>query len=57
MRAEHIVVVDSDGNVVEGNMNPSSDTATHIEIYKAFPQVGGVVHTLTQRNDLGASRD
>ncbi|EKO3810583.1 L-ribulose-5-phosphate 4-epimerase [Vibrio harveyi] len=45
MRAEHIVVVDLDGNVVEGNMNPSSDTATHIEIYKAFPQVGGVVHT------------
>ncbi|WP_333706419.1 L-ribulose-5-phosphate 4-epimerase AraD, partial [Vibrio hepatarius] len=45
MRVEHIVVVDLEGNIVEGTMNPSSDTATHIEIYKAFPKVGGVVHT------------
>ena len=42
MTAEDMVVVDLDGNVVEGKLNPSSDTATHIEIYKAFPNVGGV---------------
>ena len=45
MTAEDIVVVDLQGKVVEGKLNPSSDTATHIEIYKAFPEVGGVVHT------------
>ena len=43
--AEHRVVVDLDGNVVEGDLNPSSDTATHIELYKAFPEIGGVIHT------------
>ncbi|POC62878.1 class II aldolase/adducin family protein, partial [Vibrio vulnificus] len=37
MRVEHIVVVDLDGNIIEGKLNPSSDTATHLEIYKAFP--------------------
>ncbi len=41
----NMVIVDLDGNVVEGNMNPSSDTPTHIELYKAFPGIGGVVHT------------
>lgn len=40
-----MVVVDFDGNVVEGDYNPSSDTATHIELYKKFPNIGGVVHT------------
>lgn len=40
-----MVVVDFDMNVVEGNYRPSSDTATHIELYKAFPEIGGVVHT------------
>ena len=45
MTAEHRVVVDLDGNVVEGDLNPSSDTATHIELYKAFPEIGGVIHT------------
>ncbi|ELR66655.1 L-ribulose-5-phosphate 4-epimerase [Photobacterium marinum] len=45
MTADDIVVVDLDGNVVEGSLNPSSDTDTHIEIYKAFPGIGGVVHT------------
>ena len=45
MTAEDMVVVDLDGNVVEGNLNPSSDTATHIELYKAFPEIGGVIHT------------
>lgn len=45
MKAEDMVVVDLDGRVVEGDLNPSSDTPTHLEIYKAFPGVGGVVHT------------
>lgn len=45
MTAEHMVVVDLDGNVVEGNLRPSSDTPTHLELYKAFPHIGGVVHT------------
>lgn len=42
---EDMVVVDLDGNVVEGQYNPSSDTLTHIELYKAFENIGGVVHT------------
>lgn len=45
MRAEDIVVVDLDGKRVEGNLNPSSDTPTHIEMYKAFIGVKSVVHT------------
>ena len=45
MTADDMVVVDLDGNVVEGKLNPSSDTATHIELYKAFPEIGGVIHT------------
>jgi L-ribulose-5-phosphate 4-epimerase len=45
MKAEDMVVVDLDGNVVEGKLNPSSDTPTHLELYKAFPDIGGVVHT------------
>lgn len=40
-----LVVMDLDGNQVEGDMNPSSDTKTHLELYKAFPEIGGVVHT------------
>ncbi len=42
---EDMVVMDLAGNRVEGRYNPSSDTATHIEIYRAFPEVGGIVHT------------
>ncbi len=45
MKAEQMVVVDLGGNVVEGNLKPSSDTATHLALYKAFPNIGGVVHT------------
>lgn len=45
MTAEDMVVVDLEGNVVEGKWKPSSDTPTHIELYKAFPNIGGVVHT------------
>lgn len=40
-----MVVVDLEGNVVDGNLRPSSDTSTHLELYKAFPEIGGVVHT------------
>ena len=40
-----MVVVDLDGNVVEGRLRPSSDTPTHLAIYRYFPEVGGVVHT------------
>ncbi len=45
MKAEDMVVVDLDGNVVEGDLNPSSDTPTHLVLYRAFPEIGGVVHT------------
>jgi L-ribulose-5-phosphate 4-epimerase len=45
MKAEDMVVVDLDGNVIEGELNPSSDTPTHIELYKKFPSIGGIVHT------------
>ena len=45
MTAEDMVVVDLDGNVVEGKWKPSSDTPTHVVLYKAFPECGGVVHT------------
>lgn len=45
MKAEDMVVVDIDGNRVEGRLNPSTDLPTHLEIYKAYPEVGGVVHT------------
>lgn len=42
---ENIVVVDLDGNVVEGDFRPSSDTKTHLELYRHFPDIGAVVHT------------
>lgn len=42
---DDMIVVDLDGNTVEGRLRPSSDTATHLELYRAFPQIGGVVHT------------
>ena len=45
MKAEDMVVVDLDGNIVEGDLRPSSDTPTHLAIYRHFPEVGGVVHT------------
>ncbi|MDO5027105.1 MAG: L-ribulose-5-phosphate 4-epimerase [Tissierellia bacterium] len=45
MTYEDIVIVDIDGNVIEGGLNPSSDTKTHLEIYKAFEGVNGIVHT------------
>ena len=45
MKAEDMVVVDLEGNRIEGRYKPSSDTATHIELYKKYPEIGGVVHT------------
>jgi L-ribulose-5-phosphate 4-epimerase len=46
MKPEHMVVVSlADGKVVEGNLKPSSDTPTHLELYRAFKEIGGVVHT------------
>ena len=42
---ENLVVLDLYGNRVEGELNPSSDTKTHLELYKAFPTLGGIVHT------------
>lgn len=45
LKPENMVVVTLDGQVVEGNFNPSSDTPTHLELYKAFSSVGGIVHT------------
>ncbi len=45
MSPDDMVVVDLDGKVVEGHYKPSSDTPTHVVLYKAFPQIGGVVHT------------
>lgn len=46
MKADDMVVVDiNTGNVVEGSLRPSSDTPTHLALYRAFPEIGGVVHT------------
>jgi len=45
MKVTDMVVVDLDGRVVEGTLKPSSDTATHLVLYKAFPKTGGIVHT------------
>ena len=45
MKASDMVVVDLEGNVVEGDLRPSSDTPTHLALYKAFQEIGGVVHT------------
>ncbi len=45
LRTEHLVVLDLEGNQVEGDLNPSSDTKTHLVLYNAFPALGGIVHT------------
>lgn len=56
MTPEQMVVVNMDGEVVEGNFRPSSDTATHIELYKAFPAIGGVTHTHSKWATIWAQR-
>jgi len=45
MTADDMVVVDLNGTVIEGHLNPSSDTATHLELYRSFPGIKGIVHT------------
>jgi L-ribulose-5-phosphate 4-epimerase len=45
LSAANMIVCDLDGNVVEGDLSPSSDTAAHAYVYRAMPEVGGVVHT------------
>lgn len=45
MTEDDIVILDLDGNRVDGRLNPSSDTPTHLELYKRFPAIGGITHT------------
>ena len=45
MKPSDMVVLDLDGNKVEGDLNPSSDTPTHLELYRSFPDIGGIAHT------------
>lgn len=45
MSVDDIVVVDLNGNIIEGKWRPSSDLPTHLEIYKSFPEIGGITHT------------
>jgi L-ribulose-5-phosphate 4-epimerase len=45
MKVEDIVLIDLNGKVVEGSLNPSSDAPTHVALYNAFPEIGGVCHT------------
>ena len=56
MKASDMVVMDLNGNKVEGDLNPSSDTPTHLELYRSFPEIGGIVHTHSPCMFLGASR-
>ena len=45
LRPEHLTITDLEGKIVEGNLKPSSDLATHLALYRAFSAIGGVVHT------------
>ena len=57
LRPEDMVVVDLQGNKVEGEYNPSSDTPTHVVLYNEFPDIGGIVHTHSAvGNKLGTGR-
>ena len=53
---DDMVIMDLEGNKIEGRYNPSSDTPTHLELYRAFPKIGGVVHTHSPCNQLGTGR-
>ena len=58
MKAEDMVVVDlNTGEKVEGNLNPSSDTPTHIALYKAFEEIGGITHTHSLGNYICSIRN
>ncbi|EQB3910962.1 L-ribulose-5-phosphate 4-epimerase [Buttiauxella gaviniae] len=54
MTVEDIVIVDLNGKIIDGTLNPSSDTQTHIELYKAFPSLGGIVHTHSRNATIWA---
>jgi L-ribulose-5-phosphate 4-epimerase len=56
MTADDIVVVDLDGKIAQGKFSPSSDLATHLEIYKAFKNIGGVAHTHSTYATIFAQR-
>jgi L-ribulose-5-phosphate 4-epimerase len=45
LKRDDMVVVDLNGNIIEGGLKPSSDTPTHLVLYRAFPEIGGIVHT------------
>ena len=46
LKAKDMIIVELEtGKVIEGDLNPSSDTSTHLELYKSFPNIGGIVHT------------
>jgi L-ribulose-5-phosphate 4-epimerase len=45
MKPQHLIVTDLEGKIVEGNLRPSSDLPTHLVLYRAFPEIGGVAHT------------
>ena len=54
MKPEHMVVVDMEGKVVEGDLKPSSDTPTHLELYRHFETIGGITHTHARHATLWA---
>jgi L-ribulose-5-phosphate 4-epimerase len=56
LRADNMIVCDLDGNVIEGDLSPSSDTAAHAYVYRAMPHVGGVVHTHSTYASAWAAR-
>jgi L-ribulose-5-phosphate 4-epimerase len=56
LTADDIVVLDLDGKIAEGKLNPSSDTPTHLVLYKRFPNIGGVVHTHSRHATIFAQR-
>jgi L-ribulose-5-phosphate 4-epimerase len=56
LRADQMLVLDLDGQILEGNLKPSSDTASHLYIYRHRPDVGGIVHTLPSPRSTGRSR-
>ena len=53
LKPEDMVVVDLQGNKVEGEYNPSSDTPTHVVLYNEFPNIGGIVHTHSEWQRAG----
>ena len=54
MKAEDMVVVDRDGKLIDGKLRPSSDMPTHVELYRHFPTIGGIVHTHSRHATIWA---